>query len=51
VHFKDGVYRAYSEATGLTNSFVRSLMEDDQGSLWIGTDNGLFQMIQANSGR
>lgn len=51
VHFKDGVFRAYSEATGLTNSFVRSLMEDDQGRIWIGTDNGLFQMIQANSGR
>jgi hypothetical protein len=46
VHFKDGVFRAYSGATGLTNSFVRSLMEDDQGRIWIGTDNGLFQMIQ-----
>ncbi len=46
VHFKDGVFRAYTEATGLTNSFVRGLMEDDQGRIWIGTDNGLFQMIQ-----
>jgi hypothetical protein len=46
VHFKDGVFRAYSEATGLANSFVRSLMEDDQGRIWIGTDNGLFQRIQ-----
>jgi ligand-binding sensor domain-containing protein len=45
VHFKDGIFRAYAEATGLTNSFVRSLMEDDQGRIWIGTDNGLFQMI------
>ena len=46
VHFKDGVFRAYTEAAGLTNSFVRSLMEDDQGRIWIGTDNGLFQMNQ-----
>src|ERR1700748_848857 len=44
VHFKDGVFRAYTQADGLTNSFVRSLLEDDQGRIWIGTDNGLFQM-------
>jgi ligand-binding sensor domain-containing protein/signal transduction histidine kinase len=46
VHFKDGVFRAYSGAAGLSNIFVRSLLEDDQGSIWIGTDNGLFQLIQ-----
>jgi hypothetical protein len=27
VHFKGGVFRAYSQADGLTNSFVRSLFE------------------------
>src|SRR5271167_1284283 len=42
VHFKDGVFRAYTQADGLTNSFVRSLFADDQGRIWIGTDNGLF---------
>jgi ligand-binding sensor domain-containing protein len=46
VHFKGGVFRAYTQADGLTNSFVRSLFEDDQGRIWIGTDNGLFQMNQ-----
>jgi ligand-binding sensor domain-containing protein/signal transduction histidine kinase len=46
VHFKDGVFRAYTQAAGLTNGFVRSLFEDDQGRIWIGTDNGLFQMNQ-----
>src|SRR5277367_6875724 len=30
VHFKDGVFRAYTQADGLTNSFVRSLFADDQ---------------------
>ncbi len=45
-HFKDGVFHAYTEAAGLSNSFVRSLLEDDQGRIWIGTDNGLFQLIQ-----
>ena len=45
VHFKDGVFRAYTQAAGLSNGFVRSLIEDDQGRIWIGTDNGLFQMV------
>jgi ligand-binding sensor domain-containing protein/signal transduction histidine kinase len=46
VHLKDGVFRAYTQAAGLSNGFVRSLIEDDQGRIWIGTDNGLFQMVQ-----
>ncbi len=45
-HLKDGVFVAYSQANGLSNSFVRSLIEDEQGRIWIGTDNGLFQMAQ-----
>jgi ligand-binding sensor domain-containing protein/signal transduction histidine kinase len=45
VHFKDGVFRAYTQADGLSNGFVRSLIEDSQGRIWIGTDNGLFQMM------
>ena len=46
VHFKDGVFHAYSQAAGLSNGFVRSLLEDDQGRLWVGTDNGLFRMAR-----
>src|SRR5580704_19417131 len=46
VHFKDGIFHAYTQATGLSNGFVRSLFEDDHGRIWIGTDNGLFQMTQ-----
>src|ERR1700691_1826894 len=45
VHLKDGVFRAYTQAAGLSNGFVRSLLEDDQGRIWIGTDNGLFQLV------
>jgi ligand-binding sensor domain-containing protein/signal transduction histidine kinase len=45
IHFSNGVFHAYTQAAGLTNAFVRSLIEDDQGRLWIGTDNGLFQMV------
>jgi ligand-binding sensor domain-containing protein len=43
--FKDGIFRAYTQAAGLSNGFVRSLLEDDQGRIWIGTDNGLFQLV------
>ncbi|MGC2399827.1 MAG: two-component regulator propeller domain-containing protein, partial [Acidobacteriaceae bacterium] len=43
VHFHDGRVQAYTASNGLTNSFVRSLLEDAQGRIWIGTDNGLFQ--------
>ena len=45
-HLKNGVFTAYSQANGLSNSFVRSLLEDEQGRIWIGTDNGLFQIVQ-----
>ena len=44
-HLTNGVFRAYSRASGLSNSFVRSLIEDGQGRIWIGTDGGLFQMV------
>jgi ligand-binding sensor domain-containing protein/signal transduction histidine kinase len=46
VHFKDGTFHLYTQAAGLSNTFVRSLIEDEQGRIWIGTDNGLFQMFQ-----
>ncbi len=48
VHLKDGAFHAYTQAAGLSNSFVRSLLEDDQGRIWIGTDNGLFQLVHDN---
>lgn len=43
IRFKDGVFHAFGAADGLTDGFVRSLMEDHTGRIWIGTDNGLFQ--------
>jgi ligand-binding sensor domain-containing protein/signal transduction histidine kinase len=45
LQLKNGSFRAYGQAAGLTNGFVRSLLEDDQGRIWIGTDNGLFQFV------
>src|SRR5215831_8889080 len=42
LRYRDGVFHAFSSAEGLTNNFVRALLEDRDGKIWIGTDDGLF---------
>ncbi len=44
LRYAHGKVQTYGAAQGLTDGFVRSLLEDEQGILWIGTDNGLFQL-------
>lgn len=44
LHLKKNSVTAYSEAQGLTDGFVRSVLEDSRGTVWVGTDNGLFQV-------
>ena len=44
VRYRDGVFRSFSDKDGLTNSFVRSIHQDRTGKIWVGTDNGLFQV-------
>jgi signal transduction histidine kinase/ligand-binding sensor domain-containing protein len=42
VRFKDGKFTSYTTAQGLTGNRVRSIYEDSDGTLWIGTyDDGL----------
>jgi ligand-binding sensor domain-containing protein/signal transduction histidine kinase len=43
VEMRNGRFRLYSAADGLTDGFVRSLFEDRSGTLWVATDNGLFR--------
>ncbi len=43
VEMRDGHFRLYSNADGLTDGFVRGLFEDRGGILWVATDNGLFR--------
>jgi signal transduction histidine kinase/ligand-binding sensor domain-containing protein len=47
LRYKDGVFRAYSAKEGLTNGFVRAVYEDREQRLWVGTDDGLFQLAGA----
>ena len=39
-----GQFRRFGPADGLLDGFVRTVLEDSSGILWIGTDNGLFQL-------
>jgi len=34
----------YGGAEGLTDGFVRSILKDRHGVVWVGTDSGLFQV-------
>ena len=36
--------RSYTSGDGLTNAFVRSVHQDAPPQIWIGTDDGLFQV-------
>ena len=44
VRVKDGKFRSYRAAEGLTNDFVRAVFETREGVLWAGTDDGLFRL-------
>jgi signal transduction histidine kinase/ligand-binding sensor domain-containing protein len=44
VRLRDGIFRSYSALEGLTNGFVRVVYEDRGGTLWVGTDDGLFRL-------
>jgi ligand-binding sensor domain-containing protein/signal transduction histidine kinase len=44
VEMRNGVFRAYTAADGLTGNSVRSIFEDHTGALWVATDEGLFRL-------
>jgi signal transduction histidine kinase/ligand-binding sensor domain-containing protein len=46
VSYKDGQFHRYTEADGLMNDVVRAMLQDAHGSLWIGTDAGLYRMVR-----
>ena len=41
---ENGRFEQFSEAEGLSNNGVLSLMEDREGGLWVGTNNGLNRL-------
>jgi ligand-binding sensor domain-containing protein/signal transduction histidine kinase len=44
VRYKDHKFQSYPATDGLTNEFVRAIYEDRSGTVWIGADQGLFQV-------
>jgi signal transduction histidine kinase/ligand-binding sensor domain-containing protein len=41
---KDGVFRSYGSAQGLEDRNVRVVYQDHRGTIWAGTDAGLFRL-------
>ncbi len=42
IHFEGKRITRYNGETGLSDPFVRGLIQDAKGRIWAGTDNGLF---------
>ena len=45
IRYRDGRFRAFGTEDGLTNAFVRSVEQDSEGQIWVGTDDGLFRLV------
>jgi len=42
--YKDGVFHSYAEAEGLGDGHVRVVYQDHTGTIWAGTDAGLYRL-------
>ncbi len=47
LRYRDGRFQAYSAADGAANQFIRSVFQDRSGTIWIGSDQGLFRVVGA----
>ncbi|MGO8935373.1 MAG: two-component regulator propeller domain-containing protein [Terracidiphilus sp.] len=43
VRYSAGRFQVFGAQDGLSDGFVRALLEDRQGTIWVGTDNGLLR--------
>lgn len=44
LRYSHGVFRSWTTREGLSNDFVRTILEDADGTIWAGTDNGLLRL-------
>ncbi len=45
LRYAAGKFRVFGSQDGLSDGFVRALLEDRQGTIWVGTDNGLLRFV------
>ncbi|MGQ9898581.1 MAG: two-component regulator propeller domain-containing protein [Acidobacteriota bacterium] len=46
LRYRDGTFTALTEANGLAGNFVYALSEESDGTLWVGTNQGLSYFRQ-----
>lgn len=51
LHYARGEFQVFGAREGLTNSFVRALLEGRDGTLWVGTDRGFFRRTEQGFSR
>jgi len=51
IRMSRGVFRTFSASDGLTDGFIRTVLEDRTGAIWVGTDNGLFKLADSSAER
>jgi ligand-binding sensor domain-containing protein len=44
MRFQNGSFRSYGERQGLSNGYVKAILQDHHGRLWISTAHGLFRL-------
>jgi ligand-binding sensor domain-containing protein/signal transduction histidine kinase len=48
IRYEHGVFHGYTARDGISNDFVRTLWQDADRTIWIGTDNGLLRLRSAH---
>jgi ligand-binding sensor domain-containing protein/signal transduction histidine kinase len=51
IRFSNGTFRRFSAADGVSDGFIRTVIEERNGQILIGTDNGLFQLANSRAER
>jgi ligand-binding sensor domain-containing protein/signal transduction histidine kinase len=51
IRLSNGVFRRFSASDGVSDGFIRKVIEERNGVILIGTDNGLFQLANSHAER